>query len=45
VEYRANRHLTLSSYLGYTQGLAALKQIYSHGKDGEFGYLELMYKF
>jgi hypothetical protein len=45
VEYRANRKLALTFYLGYTQGLAAMEQIYTHGKDGEFGYVELMYRF
>ena len=45
IDYRLNRQVTLSGYLGYTQGLAALEQIYPHGKDGKFGYLELLYRF
>jgi hypothetical protein len=45
VEYRAQRHVTLTAYLGYTQGLAAMEQIYPKGKDGRFGYLELLYRF
>jgi hypothetical protein len=45
VEYRAQRHVTVTAYLGYTQGLAALEQIYPQGKDGRFGYLELLYRF
>ena len=45
VEYRATRKLTLTAYLGYTQGLAAMEKIYPQGKDGEFGYLELLYRF
>ena len=45
VEYRANRSLTLTAYFGYTQGLAAMEQIYSQDKDGRFGYLELLYRF
>ena len=43
VEYRVNRRLTLTSYFGYTQGLAAMEQIYPKGKDGEFGYLEALF--
>ena len=35
VEYRANRHMTLTAYLGYAQGLAAMQQIYPAGKDGQ----------
>jgi hypothetical protein len=45
VEYRMNRNLTLTGYFGYTQGLAAMEQIYPTGKDGRFGYLEAMYRF
>jgi hypothetical protein len=45
VEYRAQRHVTVSGYFGYTQGLAAMRQIYPAGKDGEFGYLEMLYRF
>jgi hypothetical protein len=32
-----DRKHTLSAYLGYTQGLASLKQIYPARKDGRFG--------
>jgi alginate export protein len=45
VEYRALRSLTLTAYLGYTQGLAAMEQIYHLDKDARFGYLELLYRF
>ncbi len=45
VEYRANRKLVLTAYLGYTQGLASMETIYPEDKDGRFGYLELLYKF
>ena len=44
-EYRVTRQITLSAYAGYTQGLASIEQICSRGKDGEFGYLELLYRF
>jgi hypothetical protein len=45
VEYRANRWTTLTGYFGYAQGLAAMKQIYPNGRNGEFGYVEAMFKF
>jgi len=45
VEYRTNRKVTLTAYLGYTQGLAAMETIYPQGKDGQFGYLEFLYRF
>src|SRR5579872_1023494 len=45
VEYRPTRHVTFTGYAGYTQGLASMEQIYPHGKDGKFGYVEAMFKF
>ena len=45
VEYRVNRKLTVTGYFGYTQGLAAMKQIYPQGNDAGFGYLEGLYRF
>ncbi len=45
LDYRLNRSVSLTAYLGYAQGLAAMEQIYSKGKDGRFGYLELFYRF
>jgi len=45
IDYRATRRLTLSGYLGYTQGLAAMEQIYPAGKNGRFGYLEVLQRF
>jgi hypothetical protein len=44
-EYRVNRKITLTAYIGYAQGLAVMEQIYPKGKDGRFGYLEFMYRF
>jgi hypothetical protein len=44
VEYRATRHMTFTAYLGYTQGLAVMKQIYPAGKDARFGYLEALFR-
>jgi hypothetical protein len=45
VEYRPSRKVTLTAYLGYTQGLASMEQIYKKDKDGRFGYLEFFYRF
>jgi hypothetical protein len=45
VEYRANRRMTFTAYLGYAQGLAAMEQIYPQGKNAQFGYLEFLYRF
>jgi hypothetical protein len=45
VEYRANRKVGLTGYMGYTQGLASMQQIYPEGKDGQFGYVEFLYRF
>lgn len=45
LDYRVNRRLTLTAYVGYTQGLAAMEQIYPAGKDGKFSYLELFHRF
>ncbi len=45
VEYRARLSLTITGYFGYAQGLAVPAAIYPKGKDGKFGYLELLYRF
>ena len=45
VEYRATRRTTLTAYFGHAQGLATMEQIYPHGKNSEFGYVEAMFKF
>jgi hypothetical protein len=44
VEYRANRHMTFTAYLGYAQGKAVMHQIYPAGVDGQFGYLEALFR-
>jgi hypothetical protein len=44
-EYRANRKVTATAYIGYMQGLAAIEVIYPKNKDGRFGCLELLYRF
>ncbi|HEY1756575.1 MAG TPA: alginate export family protein [Bryobacteraceae bacterium] len=45
IEYRAARKITLTAYLGYAQGLAIMEHIYPAGKNGQFGYLEVLYRF
>lgn len=45
VEYRATRQVSMTAYYGRAQGLATMRQIYPKGKDGGFGYLEVMYRF
>ena len=45
VDYRVNPRLTLTAYFGYAQGRAAMAAIYPQGKDGRFGYLEVLYRF
>ena len=45
VEYRARPQLTITGYLGYAQGRAVMAAIYPNGKDGRFGYIELLYRF
>ncbi|MGA8598245.1 MAG: alginate export family protein [Bryobacteraceae bacterium] len=45
LDYRLNRTLTLTGYVGYAQGLAVMEEIYPKGKDGKFGYLEFLYRF
>jgi len=45
IDYRVGRKLTIGGYFGYTQGLAAISQIYPNGKAGRLGYLELLQKF
>ncbi len=45
VEYRVSRSLTLTAYFGYAQGLASIEKIYPGGPQGQFGYLEFLYRF
>ncbi len=44
VEYRLNRHATLTAYLGYAQGHSIMELIYPQDKDGRFGYLEALFR-
>jgi hypothetical protein len=45
LEYRTNRHVTLTAYFGYMQGLAAMEFIYPSDKNGRFGFLEALIRF
>jgi hypothetical protein len=44
-DYRVNSRFTLTAYVGYAQGLAALTAIYPKDKDGRLGYLEAFIRF
>ena len=44
-EFWASRKVTFTAYVGHAQGLAVMEQIYPPGKDANFGYLELFYRF
>ena len=45
VEYRYNARVTFLAYYGHAQGLAAMRQIYPVGKNGSFGYGEVLFRF
>jgi hypothetical protein len=45
VDYRFNTNTTITGYVGYANGRAATSAIYPQGKDGLFGYLELVVRF
>lgn len=45
VEYRVHPHVTFTAYYGYAQGKAVMQFIYPQGKNGQFGYLEAMFRF
>jgi len=44
VEYRYNKHATFTGYLGYAQGKAVMEEIYPSGKNGNFSYLEALFR-
>lgn len=45
VEVRVQPDVTVVGYVGHAQGRAVTSAIYPRGKNGNFGYLELMYRF
>jgi hypothetical protein len=36
--------MTFTAYLGYAQGKAVMHQIYPAGVNGQFGYLEALFR-
>jgi hypothetical protein len=44
VEYRYNRHATFTGYVGYAQGKSVMEEIYPTGKNGNFSYLEALFR-
>ncbi|MBL8233283.1 MAG: alginate export family protein [Bryobacterales bacterium] len=45
VEYRMNATATIGGYFGHAQGRAVTSAIYPKGKNGNFGYVEVAYRF
>jgi hypothetical protein len=45
LEFRASRAITFTAYYGFAQGLAAMEKVYPLGKNGQFGYVEMAFKF
>lgn len=44
-DIHVNAHVAFTGYLGHMQGRAAVQRIYPQGGSGNFGYLELTYRF
>jgi hypothetical protein len=44
-DYNVNRHATMSAYFAHAQGHSVMRTIYPRGKNANFGYLELTYRF
>jgi hypothetical protein len=44
-DWNVRPNVTLSGFYGYAIGKSAMARIYPQGKDGAFGYLEMMYRF
>ncbi|MCC6364269.1 MAG: alginate export family protein [Bryobacterales bacterium] len=45
VDWRARENVTISAYFGHASGRAVISAIYPKGTGGNFGYLELLYRF
>jgi Alginate export len=45
VDFNCNRHFTAGLYYGYAAGKLVMQSIYPTGKDANFGFVELTYKF
>ena len=44
-DWNVRPNVTLSGFYGYAIGKSAMARIYPQGKDGAFGYLEMLYRF
>jgi len=44
-DFKVTNGLSATLYFGYAQGLAALRAIYPRGKDGQYGFVEMTYRF
>ena len=44
LEYRIHPKVTFTAYLGFAQGRAITSAIYPKGKNGMFGYFEMLYR-
>lgn len=45
VDLKFNAYLSMNLYFGHAQGLSAIRTIYPKGQNGNFGFVELLYKF
>lgn len=45
MDYAINAHFAVGAYYGHANGKLVMQSIYPKGKNGNFGYLELTYKF
>jgi hypothetical protein len=45
VEYRPTPVIAFTAYFGFAQGRAAMAEIYPQGQNGEFGYIETLFRF
>jgi len=44
-DYSANRHVAIGAYYAYAAGKLVIQSIYPQGKNANFGFLELTFKF
>jgi hypothetical protein len=44
-DFKVSSHIAATLYFGYAQGLAAMRVIYPRGKDGQYGFAEMTYRF
>lgn len=45
VDYKISPQVSLTGYYGYALGRAAMQAIYPQGRNGSFGYVEVLYRF